>query len=61
MSVDEAQKQARMIINQRNGVVDRMTWGIKHPRIINLVSDWDYTGVVIHHSGNSGEKDPKRN
>ncbi len=59
MSVSKVQKQARIRINQRNGVIDRMKWGAKNPRIINLVSDWDYTDVVIHHSGNSGEKDPK--
>jgi hypothetical protein len=53
------QKQARQNINQRLGIVERSKWGVKHPNVNNLISDWDFVSVVIHHSGNSGEKDPR--
>jgi len=59
MAITALQKQSRLKINQKHRVIDRMKWGVKHPKTINLVSDWDYTGIVLHHSGNSGEKDPK--
>jgi len=37
----------------------RRVWGSKTPSYTAMDEDWDYTTVVIHHSGNSGEKEPK--
>lgn len=39
------------------GVVRRATWGAAPPKK-ELEQDWDYGTVVIHHSGDSGEKSP---
>ncbi len=39
------------------GVVRRSAWGASPPRK-ELDQDWDYVTVVIHHSGDSGEKSP---
>lgn len=52
------QKQIRLAINQRHGITDRAKWGKRQPKFNNLTLDWDFDSVVIHHSGNSGEKDP---
>jgi hypothetical protein len=41
-------------------VVRRKVWGKKKPDHLKMVGDWDYTDIVIHHSGNSGEKDPSQ-
>jgi len=59
MTIPQNQIQTRMKINQKHHVVDRMKWGVKHPNMNKLTSDWDFSDVVLHHSGNSGEKDPK--
>lgn len=59
MAPTPKQQQIRMDINQRHNVIVRSKWGIKQPKVNNLVMDWDFDSVVIHHSGNSGEKDPK--
>ncbi len=53
------QKKTRAKINQKHSVIDRMAWGVKTPKKSKLVADWDYNSIVLHHSGNSGEKDPK--
>ncbi|WP_444930659.1 N-acetylmuramoyl-L-alanine amidase [Microbulbifer sp. SSSA002] len=37
-----------------------MQWGVKHPKTDELEDDWDHVAVVMHHSGNRGEKDPKK-
>lgn len=36
----------------------RAAWGAAPPKV-PLDPDWDYTTVVLHHSGNSGERSPK--
>lgn len=36
----------------------RWDWGKLKPSYAKMERDWDYTTVVVHHSGNSGEKDP---
>lgn len=58
MTTSETQQQCRVQINQRHAIVDRLTWGIRPPRICNLVADWDHTGIALHHSGNWGMKEP---
>ncbi|WP_444905892.1 N-acetylmuramoyl-L-alanine amidase [Microbulbifer sp. SSSA008] len=58
MSISKAQHQKRINIIQRHSVVIRSKWGKKHPKVNNLVSDWDFDSVVIHHSGNGGETSP---
>lgn len=44
---------------KENGIVPRGNWGARPP---NGVGDppGDYTTIVIHHSGNGGETDPKQ-
>lgn len=59
MAINATQKQERVRINQRHRIIERSKWGAKNPKVNSLVSDWDYTAVVLHHSGNSGEKNPK--
>ena len=46
-----------------NGIISRSAWGAQASRVDatkpdNL--DWDYTTLVIHHSGRSGEDDPQK-
>lgn len=41
-------------------LVRRKQWGSTKPDYIKMEGDWDYTDIVIHHSGNSGEKDPSQ-
>jgi LysM repeat protein len=45
-------------IARRHSLVRRAAWGKQKPNYRAMATDWDYTTVVIHHSGNSGEKDP---
>lgn len=40
------------------GVVRRKSWGAAPPKV-ELDPDWDFDTIVIHHSGNSGERSPK--
>jgi len=40
------------------GVARRASWGAARPKK-ELDPDWDYDTVVVHHSGNSGEKSAK--
>lgn len=53
------QQQTRLAINTKHSVIERNKWGQKIPNIKNLVPDWDYTDIALHHSGNFGKKDPK--
>ncbi|NUQ76060.1 MAG: N-acetylmuramoyl-L-alanine amidase [Polyangiaceae bacterium] len=51
----------RKIINRiasKHGITRRSTWGKKTVNYLTMDEDWDYTTVVIHHSGNGGETDP---
>ncbi len=41
-------------------LVRRAKWGALKPDYLTMEMDWDYTDIVIHHSGNSGEKDPAK-
>jgi hypothetical protein len=41
-----------------HGISRRSSWGKKTPRYAAMDEDWDYEYVVLHHSGNSGERDP---
>jgi N-acetyl-anhydromuramyl-L-alanine amidase AmpD len=45
-------------IASKHAIVRRTAWGKLTPRYSALVPDWNYTTVVIHHSGNRGETDP---
>ena len=47
-------------IIQSHAIVTRNSWGTLKPNYQNLVLDWHYNSVVIHHSGNWGYKDPKQ-
>jgi len=58
MEVTNKQKLVRTLINQKHNIIVRDKWGANSPRTKNLVVDWDHDSIVIHHSGNSGEKDP---
>ncbi|MDY6993400.1 MAG: peptidoglycan recognition family protein [Pseudomonadota bacterium] len=50
-------KVQEMIINQHQ-IIRRYTWGTQAPKYKNLVLDWNYTAIAIHHSGNKGMKKP---
>ncbi len=50
----------RSDILQKHNIIIRSKWGLKQPKIKNLISDWDFDSIVIHHSGNNGETDPKK-
>ncbi|WP_226663429.1 N-acetylmuramoyl-L-alanine amidase [Microbulbifer aggregans] len=59
MSPTSKEMQTRNAINKKHSVVERSQWGLKIPKVSQLVSDWDFDSIVLHHSGNSGEKDPR--
>ncbi len=59
MAITAAQKLTRQTINAKHGIISRDKWGVKQPKITNLASDWNYTDIVLHHSGDFGKKDPK--
>jgi len=59
LHTDIIKKNTRQNINQKHGVVERMKWGVKHPKTNKLVPDWNYMAIAIHHSGNGGKKDPR--
>ena len=51
----------RAIINRiiaKHAVERRASWGARDPKTV-IEQDWDFDMIVIHHSGNSGIKDPK--
>lgn len=51
----------RAIINRimaKHSVERRASWGARDPQQV-IPQDWDFDMIVIHHSGNSGIKDPK--
>lgn len=58
MTITKTQQLVRTKINHKHGIIERSKWGVKTPKT-SLDSDWGYNSLVIHHSGNSGEKDPK--
>lgn len=43
-----------------HGIQRRAAWGTRTPNYAKMDQDWDYSIVVIHHSGNGGETDPKQ-
>ncbi len=51
--------QTRDAIVKSHSIVLRNTWGTITPKYNNLVLDWGYDSVAVHHSGNNGYKDPK--
>ncbi len=68
-SLEVNQKHIITLPNKRSTVeqiatklqlVRRKQWGSKKPDYLKMEGDWDYTDIVIHHSGNSGEKDPSQ-
>ena len=59
MTITAIQNLTRLKINSQHNIVSRNKWGVKHPNTANLVSDWGYTDIVLHHSGDFGKKDPK--
>lgn len=56
--ITNCQLQVRTSINQSHSIIERSKWGTRQPKSKNLVGDWDFDSIVIHHSGNSGEKSP---
>jgi hypothetical protein len=61
MEMDPARRKAATDFVTSNGIVTRDKWNARASKIDpdraeNL--DWDYTTIVIHHSGRSGETDP---
>lgn len=48
----------RSLIINENRVIPYEKWGMRTPKYTNLVLDWGYDSIVIHHSGNWGEKKP---
>jgi LysM repeat protein len=57
----QAQDRQQVVdrIARRHSMVRRAAWGKQKPNYATMAKDWDYTTVVIHHSGNSGETDPR--
>lgn len=47
-------------IASKHAIVRRSVWGTRRPSYSAMDPDWDYTTIVIHHSGNGGETDPKQ-
>jgi hypothetical protein len=45
-------------IARAHRIARRSEWGKKSPRYATMEPDWEYTTVVIHHSGDGGETDP---
>jgi hypothetical protein len=47
---------------QSNNIIPRSAWGARDSRIADRPDnlDWDYNTVVVHHSGRSGQTDPKK-
>lgn len=52
MSPTSKEMQTRNAINKKHSVVERSQWGLKIPKVSQLVSDWDFDSIVLHHSGN---------
>ena len=50
--------QTRDFIIRSHSIKRRSSWGKIVPRTNNVVLDWGYDAVVIHHSGNQGYKAP---
>ena len=59
MCVTDVQRSTRLRINTKHKIVSHDKWRTKRPKTNKLVCDWNYTDIVLHHSGNIGEKDPK--
>jgi hypothetical protein len=45
-------------IAKAHNMVRRAEWGKRTPDYKRMDKDWDYDSIVIHHSGNRGEKNP---
>jgi len=42
----------------KHTIVRRASWGKQTPKYSIMAEDWNYTNIVIHHSGNGGAKAP---
>ena len=58
MRIPPNRVRKRQIIMNAHHIIPRAEWGVIAPRLGELVFDWNYSTVVIHHSGNSGMKKP---
>jgi hypothetical protein len=58
LEVPDKRRVAAWVASQR-GIARRAAWGAKPPKVSPMDQDWDYEIVVIHHSGDGGETDPK--
>ncbi len=54
------EEQTRSRIIKMHKIVEHKFWGAVPINNKKLVSDWDHKAIAIHHSGNSGEKDPRQ-
>lgn len=50
------QKKQDTIILKHN-IIKHNKWGKISPQYTKLVKDWNFTGIVIHHSGDWGRKE----
>ncbi len=57
LSVAEAKELIRQQIVKEHDIVQRNAWGATGPWK-KLTNDWSFDSIVVHHSGNWGEKDP---
>lgn len=61
MTQSEVQRINDAIIhNPYLAIVTREQWGAASPDYSGLEPDWNYTTIVIHHSGGSGKTDPQQ-
>lgn len=58
LTIPSERIKIQQAIVQKHQITPRHSWGRYPPRYDQLVLDWDYDSLVIHHSGNAGEKDP---
>lgn len=57
VTIVDRRRVAKAVVAARN-IHRRWAWGKLTPSYAKMDQDWNYTTVVVHHSGNSGEKDP---
>ncbi len=58
LSLADAKEQIRKQIIQEHGIIERDAWGATGPWQPRT-EDWAFDSIVVHHSGNWGEKDPR--
>lgn len=59
MTIPVSRRSIQNVILTRCHVISRSWWGTRKPLYNNLVADWAFDSIAIHHSGNDGMKDPK--